>query len=308
MKRTIFVLAVLVLAAPALADTVSIEATHEGSGVVRIDYAVSDANLVRGFALNVTVDTNVITACTPYLEGECNSVKKGYGIFPGTIDINAVTGIVEGFGTPVSDPCEPDNPGQLGTSSIVLEMGSLYSPTGAPNAPPTSGTLCWLTVAGDCNMSVTVEDTLRGGIVMEDAGVTVDANLVLATNVSISGVTECLKSSDPGYTYWKADFGSPDCWCFRKQCNADADGLLQMGKPVGTDDLGLFKLAFGQTVAALQTVSYKGVPGICADFDHAKQMNKPVGTDDLTLLKEYFGDSDASVPMCPDTHINFWTN
>ena len=308
MKWTIFVLAVLVLAVPVLADTVSIEITDEGGGIARIDYAAPDSNLVRAFALNVTVDTNIITACTPYLKGECNSVKQGFGIFPGTIDINAVTGIVEGFGTPVADPCDPDLPGQLGTSSIVLEMGSLYSPTtgGSPNAPGSSGTLCWLEVAGDCNMSATVEGSLRGGIVMEDAGVTVDANLTQATGVLIT--TDCLKSSDPGYTAW-ADYGKPDCWCYRYQCKGDVDGTHEWGIWISSDDLDILKTAFN----VYGDTALKLIPnGICADIDHLDEWGIRVSSDDLDILKIYFnqywGDTPAPSYDCPTTHINFWKN
>jgi hypothetical protein len=55
----------------------------------------------------------------------------------------------------------------LGTSTIVVAMGSMY-PTGAPG-PASSGVLMTINVSGPCFISITPENTYRGGVVLEDA-------------------------------------------------------------------------------------------------------------------------------------------
>jgi len=91
---------------------------------------------------------------------------KGYGIFPGTIDINTVSGAVDAWGTPVALSTAPGAAGTgLDTNTIVVEMGALYVDA---NKPPLSGTLLSVKVNGDCNVCVTGEP-VRGNVVQTDA-------------------------------------------------------------------------------------------------------------------------------------------
>ncbi|MHC4155900.1 MAG: hypothetical protein ACYST6_13380, partial [Planctomycetota bacterium] len=73
---------------------------------------------------------------------------------------------------------------------------------------------------------------------------------------------DCLSSTAPEYADWVA-FGMPDCWCYRKQCRGDIDGMI-IGPwfPVAIQDLILFKEAFNE-------VMIPWPPGVCADLDHA---------------------------------------
>jgi hypothetical protein len=116
--------------------------------------------------------------------------------------------------------------------------------------------------------------------------------------------TECLKSTDPGYTAWKNTWGMPKCWCFRKQCKGDVNGSSSFGKPVSGTDLDLFKLAFNKTDAELALVTN----GICADLNHAASFGKRVTGTDNDTFKLNFNVAEASVLECASTHINFWTN
>jgi hypothetical protein len=170
MKKIIIVLAVLALAAPALAGvTLHCELKAPKAGVtdanVVVTYdATSEPNLVRAYALGVSVNNGaVIKAIAGYKKGLSTSSNKGYGIFPGTIVIDA-GGNVLSWGTPVADAGDPDGPGQLGSGSIVTEQGSLYS--GVGNEPAKSGKLFSFTVDKNCAVTI-VENALRGGIVME---------------------------------------------------------------------------------------------------------------------------------------------
>ncbi len=116
--------------------------------------------------------------------------------------------------------------------------------------------------------------------------------------------TECLGSGDAGYTAWSTTWGSPDCWCKRKQCRGDTNGTSAFGKPVSGTDLDLFKLAFNKNNTDLALVTN----GICADLNHASAFGKHVSGTDLDTFKLYFNVAEASVAECPDTNINEWKN
>jgi len=159
MKKIFLIVAVLMLATPALAVEVDVWA-EQGDDVneVEIWYEVynpvpadcNDGNRPRAFGLNITVtDGNIIDINVPF-EGECDDVNRGYGIFPGTISI--VDGEVTGWGGPIAPD---DAPGAedtgLDTNTIVVEMGSLY--TGA-NCPDPCAMLFFIIVNMDCNVTI----------------------------------------------------------------------------------------------------------------------------------------------------------
>jgi hypothetical protein len=182
--KKIMALLVLCLAVPALA-TVTITAVDQGGGVVAINYAVSDASLARAFALDISVSGGAkitqLVAGSYKTNGASTAASKGYGIYPGTIDINSTTGVVNAYGTPVAPAADPGAAGALGSAAITIELGSVYK--GDANKPATSGTLCKLKVDKTCTLSAVLNAT-RGGIVMEDT--TLTPTVVLPTNVAIT--------------------------------------------------------------------------------------------------------------------------
>jgi len=186
--KKIMALLVLCLAVPALA-TVTITAVDQGGGVVALNYAVSDANLVRAFALDVAVTGGAkitqLVAGSYKTNGASTAASKGYGIYPGTIDINSTTGVVAAYGSPVAPAADPGAAGALNSAAITLELGSVYQ--GDANKPATSGTLCKLTVDKTTTICVTLNAT-RGGIVMENVALT--PTVVLPCNVAIT-VSAC---------------------------------------------------------------------------------------------------------------------
>ena len=187
MRKIAFVLAVLLLSASALA-TVTITATQiGGTNDVSITYAVTgEPNRVRAFALDISVDNGTIVGISDYNVGECNSVSKGYGIFPGTIDVNTGDGSINDVGSPVAPAVDQGALGGLGTSGITIEMGSLFDDDA--NAPADSGTLCKIKLSLT-NGSATVdleENTTRGGIVLENPG-TSPASVVLVDEEACVG-------------------------------------------------------------------------------------------------------------------------
>ena len=165
MRKTLLVMVALLFAAPVFAGTVTMSITDEGDGWVAIRYS-ADAN-VSGFGLKISAGSGaVITDINDYNVGECTATVKGFGIFPGTIDINATTGLVDGNGTPVAPNDAPGAAGTgIDTNAIVVEMGALYV---EGNEPGLSGTLIKIQVDKDCNVCVEGEPT-RGNVVLTDA-------------------------------------------------------------------------------------------------------------------------------------------
>lgn len=165
MKNIMLVLAVCLLAAPALA-AVTIECNQIDVNTVEVSYdAAGEPNLMRAIALDITVDNGqTITGV--------NDIDPNYYIHPGSFSYNAGTGEVSG--SLVCDPGYAETLPGLDSNGITIEMGSLY--VGAPNAPAAQGVLFTFTVSGDCNVTVT-ENAIRGGVVMEDPDYTPTNNL-----------------------------------------------------------------------------------------------------------------------------------
>jgi hypothetical protein len=202
MKRSLVLIMALLLAAPAL-GTVTITCTDAGSGVLQINYDVSgEPAKVRALALDITVDSGVIfsdTDANSYSGGEGNK----YGIFPGKIDLTDPNTPI--WGDPIAPSSDPGAGGTgLGTSRVIIEMGSLYEPN--LSGPGDSGTLIQLDLdpngATECNVVIVTEAT-RGGVVLE--------------NGDTPGITS------PGCSI---SFGEPPpaCWGYTWQCDGDAGG------------------------------------------------------------------------------------
>ena len=214
MKKMVVIVLAVVFAAPALA-VVNIDAVHEGDYVVRLDYSVvSEPNLVRAFALDIDVNNSqTITAVVPILVGECNSVVKNYGIFPGSIKINA-SGDVTDYNDPVAPIGDLGAAGELGDPALTIEMGSLYVDS---NAPLTSGTLCKITVSGDCTLCIT-PNAERSGVVLENGASSEDAGSPVDVNspcVDIAAAVGCdcwgsVPGLNAGQSYHDALVGLPD--------------------------------------------------------------------------------------------------
>jgi hypothetical protein len=186
MRKIVTILAVLLLASPAMAAvTVSVADNADLTGTISYN-DTGDPCYVRAFALDITVDGGaVITGVTAAMSGDCNATDKGYGIFPGSFaryvvaaDPNWADPCYSPLGYP--DDLPGDTQGGLGTSGITVEMGSLYVDG---NAPPSSGVLCTVTVSETCNMTV-VANAGRAGVVLEDASA-IAPDLSGATGVEV---------------------------------------------------------------------------------------------------------------------------
>lgn len=161
MKKIIFVLTTLMLAAPVMAG-VGI-CYNQAGGKVALKYdASAEAELVRAFALDITVEGATITG----VEG----ANPSYGIYPGSIVIDEDTGQVTNDGTPVADAGEYDGTlDGLGTGGVTIEMGSLYADGETP--PAKTGDIITLVLSGAASSVTIAENVIRGGVVMEDPAV-----------------------------------------------------------------------------------------------------------------------------------------
>lgn len=179
MKKIAIVVAILALVAPAMAAVTITTSTNSTECTITIGYTSPDANL-SAFALDCNVsDGNTIDGIDNFHIGESNSTATGFGIFPGSIDINSVTAAVDDYGNPVAPSDDPCALGGIGTAGLTIEMGALYEDG---NQPGLSGTLCTLTVSGTCRMTIAL-NARRGGIVKEDFGDATVANLPLTVTV-----------------------------------------------------------------------------------------------------------------------------
>jgi hypothetical protein len=247
-------------------------------------------------ALTVSVSGNAtIESVSNFKVGESSSLDPGYGIFPGSINLDDPENPV--WNDPVAPSDDPGAAGTgLGTNTVIIEMGSLYDPDIPGDAPLDADGLIDLQLAGNGDASTTVtitkEETHRGGIVMEDGNP--------PGSDSMPGCTvlfECFPSCHDDYSEWLA-VGSPECWCYPRQCHGDADGqkqgnVLSGYTYVSTDDLNVlmagWKVLEPTKGPGIDTIEWNGIPGICADFAHNKQGNvlsgyARVSTDDLNQL------------------------
>jgi hypothetical protein len=152
-----------------------------------IKYECTGGEVVRAFALNVSVDRGQIIGVSNYFKGESTPVAQGYGIFPAAfrdhITVGTGTNIdweVAGY-TPlaaVSDRPADTLPG-LNSSGVTLEFGGLWDPTVPGAVPPATGTLCMLQISQAANISVAA-NLSRGGVISSSADIPITATFIAA--------------------------------------------------------------------------------------------------------------------------------
>jgi hypothetical protein len=145
---------------------------QEENRAAAIKYECTDGEVVRAFALDVSVDRGQIIGVSNYFKGESTLTAQGYGIFPAAFrDCIAVgTGSninweVPGY-TPlavVGDRPADTLPG-LNSSGVTLEFGGLWDPAVPGAIPPATGTLCTLQISQAATLSVTA-NLSRGGVI-----------------------------------------------------------------------------------------------------------------------------------------------
>src|SRR5262245_29259398 len=143
------------------------------NGVARIQYQCTAGEVVRAFALDVTVDQGIIFGVSDFLVGVSKPGAVGYGIFPASFRDHAtvvsgtnVTFDLSQYG-PLALPA--DNPRGtlpgLNSSGVTLESGGLWDLSAPTALPAATGTLCALHLSRAANV-VIAPNISRGGIVM----------------------------------------------------------------------------------------------------------------------------------------------
>lgn len=145
---------------------------QDTNGLAWIKYECTAGEVVRAFALNVSVDRGQIQAISDFFRGPSAVEAQGYGIFPAAfrdhITVGAGTNLnwsVSGY-TPlavVADSPADTLPG-LGSTGVTLEFGALWDPAVPAAVPGRAGTLCALQLSQAANVSVAANQS-RGGIV-----------------------------------------------------------------------------------------------------------------------------------------------
>ena len=288
MKKLVLILAVLAVAAPAMAVTLSLD-NSAGGGWVAINYDKGAGVMPRAFALEVSVDVGNITA---YADSTTDSSIEPFNVYMGNIDID--NGVIIGRGSPVAPGSAPDAPNQLPDSSIIIEMGSLYVPgTSDPCEPATSGTLIKL-LCDDCDAVMTVSsNALRGNVVLEDTTVETPGTSGDVCEPDCPGVGATSQSE------WDA-VGNPLSWCNPRQCHGDANGSENGGTKLGyfwvqEADLGILVAGWKKDGTALgdYTPAIDPTGWIAADFSRSENGGTKLGyfrvqEADMGILVQYW--------------------
>jgi hypothetical protein len=142
------------------------------NGLANIRYECTAGEVVRAFALDVTVDQGQILGVTNFFRGPSTGAAQGYGIFPASFRdyITVLSRTNANWNTNRYSPVavSADNPGDtlpgINTGGVTLELGALWDPMVPAAIPPSRGTLCSLQISQTANVTVAANMS-RGGIV-----------------------------------------------------------------------------------------------------------------------------------------------
>lgn len=291
MKKTLAMLLVLALVAPAMA--VEFTASDANGKVLKIDYTLSAGEVLRGLALKLTR-----TSGDMQVANGSDVVVAPFNTFIDYAFSNA--GYAIGDGHPVANPAAA-GVAVLPASEFAISVGFLDQ-AGNQAGVAANGSIT-VQLTGDADSCFDIElDTLRGGVVGDN--VVAPAAGWKINQCVAAGAIECFDNASPKYNEW-VSVGKPDCWCIEnnpRQCKGDADGLSQ-GKQnywVSTNDLNVLLAAWNKTFAQIDGQKYGTVDLICADFDHAAQGKQlyRVSTNDLNILLANWNVSNGPAADC----------
>jgi hypothetical protein len=142
------------------------------NGVALINYECTAGEVVRAFALDVSVDRGEIIGIFGFFRGVSQPGATGYGIFPASFRDHIVVGSGTEVDWTVSDytplAVVADSPSDtlpgLNSTGVTLELGGLWDPTVPASFPGLTGILCALSLSQPANVSVAA-NTSRAGIV-----------------------------------------------------------------------------------------------------------------------------------------------
>lgn len=295
MRKVLLSLLVLALAAPSFA-AVNITAEDATGGVLKLSYACTAGEVIRGLALKLDVTNDGDGVVATSADGAVLQPRFNTFIdFAFTIEAGAPGTYVIGAGHPFANAAaagEATFPATL----YSVSMGALDEFEKVQGGVTGSGELMTIKYTGTKDTLVAISaDTLRGGIVGD--GIT-EIN-IQAEQLIVIGEIECIPSTNASYAQW-VTVGKPESWCNKRQCNGDADAAQELiGKFqrwVGYNDIAILLQGFNTAYTGTET-------WIAADFDRNQELigkfQRRVGYNDINILLQYF--NTATVPdTCND--------
>lgn len=277
MKKLVCLLAVLAFAAPVMADPcniIEITAEDAGSGQLRISYEVDagSPDTLVGIALLVELDQGAkVDPCdsgTVVSTDPCLPVYMDYAhdqIPEGWDPISNPTPYTIGTGTPLADPC---GPGALSVegSDFVICMAQVVDPcTTIPKGVVRELAVIQLIDggAGETDVTITAEVTLRGGAVG-----------------SVFGTINVPTPGSPTVVFG----GAPECWD-ALECGGQPQGDFTCDGTVNLADLTAIRNAWGTGHLADTLGTGAGEYNCCADSNHDGTVN----LSDLTAIRTGWG-------------------
>jgi hypothetical protein len=141
-------------------------------GQAWIKYECTAGEVVRAFALDVSVNRGQVVGISDFFRGASTAGARGYGIFPAAFRDHLTPGSgtnidwdVSGY-TPLAVAADrpADTLPGLNSSGVTLEFGGLWDPTEPAAMPDPVGTLCALQISEPAQVSVAA-NLARGGVV-----------------------------------------------------------------------------------------------------------------------------------------------
>ena len=198
MKKGIILSQVCLLAG--LARATVLVSVQDTNGLAAIRYQCTAGEVVRSFALDVSVNKGMIVGISNFFRGESKAGAGGYGVFPAAFrdHITVTSGTNANWDAVDYNPLavvadSPTNtlPG-LNSSGVTLEFGALWD-AGTPAAiPPAAGTLCTLELSEPAQVSIAA-NAVRGGVVSATPGVSLTpafGGALVDPSVIITGIQQ----------------------------------------------------------------------------------------------------------------------
>jgi len=147
---------------------------EESNALAWVKYECTAGEVVRAFALDVSVDQGRFIGISDFFKGPSTSTAQGYGILPTSfrdhLAMDTGTNLnwdINGY-TPVAGTTE--NPSGLNSRTVPLEFGGLWDVNVPAAVPGPSGVLCSLQISERAMVSVAANPG-RGGIVAAEPDV-----------------------------------------------------------------------------------------------------------------------------------------
>jgi hypothetical protein len=145
---------------------------QDSNGVAKIEYECTAGEVVRSFALDVSLDKGQIIGISNFFRGVSVAGAQGYGIFPAAFRDHITVSSGTNANWDVSDytplAVVADNPGNtlpgLNSSGVTLEFGGLWDVNTPAAFPAASGTLCTLQISEAAQVAIAANAS-RGGVV-----------------------------------------------------------------------------------------------------------------------------------------------